>query len=68
MTKDNLDDIAQTLRSIEAILLVQAMIEVEKMEDKGFKTILKSEGISSLKPLIYDLMLRRYKDITPGDL
>lgn len=68
MTKDNLDDIAQTLRSIEAILLVQAMIEVEKMEDKGFKTILKSEGITSLKPLIYDLMLRRYKDITPADL
>ena len=68
MTKDNLDDIAQTLRSIEAILLVQAMIEVEKMEDKGFKTILKAEGISSLKPLIYDLMLRRYKDITPADL
>ena len=68
MTKDNLDDIAQTLRSIEAILLVQAMIEIEKMEDKGFKAILKSEGIGSLKPTNYDVMLRRYKDITPNEL
>ena len=66
MTEDNLKDIAQTLRSIEAQLLGSNLIAM--LQNKGFTALFNNAELENKKDIrkaIYDIVIGRYTTLNP---